>query len=279
MPNSLDSVQCLTAGQGALRVSAHAGVSTVVQARASNPLKLLVPQHQGASAWIYTTGFGGGMLSCDHIQMDVRLDQSACAFLGTQASTKIYKRKHPQDQARQDLRFTLDDHATLISLPDPIACFTDADFKQTQDFNLTAHSNLFALDWFSAGRMARGESWHMHQLASRLRYFSDDTLILEDPLVLRAQGPGLRSLRGLAVCGTALIVGEQMQQIISLLQQDIDAHTLNTAGNSFESYSLIPGGLLWRFAARSIDHMYERIYTYVDTLSDLCGDKPWRRRP
>ena len=279
MLNTAFEERALAPGQGALRVSAVAGRSTVVEARASNPLKLLVPQHQGQSAWVYTTGFGGGMLSCDCIDLSVHVESEACAFLGTQASTKIYKRSQPQDKAQQFMDMTVDSQACLISLPDPVACFTDANFEQRQDFHLHNSSSLFAVDWFSAGRMARGESWDMHHLSSRLRYFVDGRLMVEDPMHLRSHSPALRSLQNIAVFGTTLIVGERMQPILHALSADIDAQAMKAECPSIESYSPIEGGIMWRFAATSIDHMYERIYSYVDLLADVCGDKPWRRRP
>jgi len=47
----------------------------------------------------------------------------------------------------------------LFLLPDPVTCFRDATYRQTQTFHLAHGASAALLDWYTSGRRARGEEW------------------------------------------------------------------------------------------------------------------------
>lgn len=47
----------------------------------------------------------------------------------------------------------------LFLLPDPVTCFRDARYHQTQTFRLAHGASAALLDWYTSGRRARGEEW------------------------------------------------------------------------------------------------------------------------
>ncbi|CAG8542955.1 5377_t:CDS:2 [Diversispora eburnea] len=51
-------------------------------------------------------------------------------------------------------------NSMLLQLPGPTTCFQSADYSQYQKFKLEDDtSSLIVLDWFTSGRMSRGERW------------------------------------------------------------------------------------------------------------------------
>src|SRR4051812_12410043 len=78
-------------GSARLEVDLVFGESTVTSSFAISPLKLLTPCSRGKSVWTYASNFGGGLVAGDQTQLNVRIGSGARCFLGTQASTKVYR--------------------------------------------------------------------------------------------------------------------------------------------------------------------------------------------
>ncbi len=109
-------------GKGSLEVSFVQGQSV---------LKLLVPKRDNRAAWAYVSSYGGGMVGGDEIELDIQVNNNAIAVLGTQASTKIYKDQTGRG-CKQLIRARVADQAILVAVPDPVTCYRDAAFDQTQ---------------------------------------------------------------------------------------------------------------------------------------------------
>ncbi|CAG8633583.1 7473_t:CDS:2 [Diversispora eburnea] len=61
---------------------------------------------------------------------------------------------HLQQHSQQGYEFN------FLQLPGPTTCFQSADYSQYQKFKLEDDiSSLIVLDWFTSGRMSRGERW------------------------------------------------------------------------------------------------------------------------
>ena len=80
----------------------------------------------------------------------------ARALLTTQASTKVYRSLAPF--AAEPCTATVAADALLAVVPDPIVCFADADFTQTQRYDLHADASLVVVDWITSGRHAVGRT-------------------------------------------------------------------------------------------------------------------------
>lgn len=55
--------------------------------------------------------------------------------------------------------YFIESEALLCVLPDPLVCFKNASYNQSQIFNLASDANLVLLDWFTSGRYMKGERW------------------------------------------------------------------------------------------------------------------------
>ena len=270
-----------TALAGELHVATVQQKSAVLTARAGNPLKLLIPQQNAQAVWAYTTSYGGGIVSGDDIRLDVKVDRDARLFCGTQASTKVFKQRDPHEITRQQLTATCADKSVLVSLPDPVVCFAGAVFEQSQIFHCTKTSSLLAVDWFTAGRIARGERWAFNSLTSRMQLWIDDQLVLDDPLQLRDEAAHLsitRRMQQFNIFGSVILVGPEMHPLCERLEQRLHA-ALRPQARVLESVSPITGGCVWRFAAEDIDEMQSLLFSHVDDCKNAMGGDPWRRRP
>lgn len=81
-------------GRASLEVDKIFNESTVTGAYATSPMKLLTPRSRGDCVCTYATNFGGGLVAGDQTRLAIRVGKHARCFLGTQASTKIYRNPH-----------------------------------------------------------------------------------------------------------------------------------------------------------------------------------------
>ncbi|RTQ44958.1 urease accessory protein UreD [Hymenobacter gummosus] len=149
-------------------VAAVRGQSRLVSSRSIQPLKLLNPRAAGGSCHVVLSSYGGGMLAGDAIRLRVRAQADARLFLGTQASTKVYK--SPAGLvAEQLVEGELAEGAVAVVLPDPVVPQAGSRYRQAQHWQLQPGALLLLADWFSAGRTDAGERFAFDSYHSELR--------------------------------------------------------------------------------------------------------------
>lgn len=292
------------------------GLTVVTKWRSGTPFKLLVPRQRDRSAWVIGSNFGGGMLAGDAIDLSIRSGAGSRGLFGTQASTKIY-RSPAGATARQTLSATVEANALLAVLPDPVACFADARYEQHQRFDLHAGASLVLLDWFTSGRIARGERWDMERYRSVNDVFVDDRRVVHDAVLLdREDGPLEATFRtGRFNClASVFLFGPLVQDAIPSLiasvrgrkldrQPDLlvtispltAQHAQPTPGQSaaprisstFENIrrgaALYAGtnvshGAILRVAGVSVEAVKSQLIERLGFVSELLGIDPWSRK-
>src|SRR5579862_6269976 len=183
----------LARGCASLEVEVVSGESTVVSASASSPMKLLTPCARGKSVWAYASNFGGGLVAGDETRLDLRVGASARCFVGTQASTKVY-RNPARLRCSHMTCATLENNALLIFTPDAVQPFFGSTYRQRQEFHLAEGSGLVLLDWFTSGRTACGERWVFNHLQSRNDVIVRGDRVFVDSILLNAKTGDLGSL-------------------------------------------------------------------------------------
>jgi urease accessory protein len=165
-------------------VAQRIGDTTVLtHARATSPLRLIRPTFPGgqASAVCLVT-FGGGLVDEDALEIDLEVEAGATLVVFTQASTKVFR-----GSSRQTIRANV--QGTLVLLPDPVACFGGAHYRQRVDVALENGGACVLLDGFTSGRPAYGERWAFDRLDLRTRITEAGLSVVDDALVLdRADG-------------------------------------------------------------------------------------------
>ena len=170
-------------GRGVLEVRSVAGQSAATSVWAESPFKLLVPRSRGASVWAYLSSFGGGLVAGDETSLDVSVGLEARCFVGSQASTKVY-RNPTQRPCTHEVMARVAAGGMLIYAPDPVQCFADSRYHQRQSFYLEPGSDLMVLDGLSGGRAACGERWAFSHFSSRNEVFWDHQPLWLDALRL-----------------------------------------------------------------------------------------------
>ncbi|KAI7894672.1 urease accessory protein UreD [Mucor mucedo] len=195
---------------------------------AQYPLKFIpTTGHADRLAVVYMMSYGGGVISGDKFNIDMRIETRAVLLLMTQGNTKIFKdRVHQRlwlaslnDQQETTIKFSnllpslpaaisnlfvsqpkpapviepsvqtivsvVENEATLLVIPDPVTCFRDASFQSRQEFKLQDDtSQLVLLDWFTSGRITRGENWSFRHYSSRIDIRVGQKLVIKDAMVL-----------------------------------------------------------------------------------------------
>lgn len=111
------------------------------------------------------------------------LSTSSSATATTTVQNK--NRKKMEDTSTQTIKATISAGGILINMPDPVTSFKDSSFTSKQIIHLQDNtSQLVLLDWFTSGRMSRGEQWQFKYYASRIDIYLDQKLKIKDHMVL-----------------------------------------------------------------------------------------------
>ncbi|KAG9098880.1 hypothetical protein FRC06_005873 [Ceratobasidium sp. 370] len=233
-------------GTGKAHVHTFGGQAHFSELSYTYPLKLLSPDissHGEIPTGIaYVLSYGGGLVSGDRIDLSVQVEEGAGLVFLTQGSTKVFKSRTLSDRHRlasitpspssttsQHLTVTLSPSSLFLLLPDPVTPFESASYTQIQTFTLAPTSSLVLLDWFTSGRMARGEEWAFERYYSRNEVFIGGKRVARDVMLLE-QAPDDKGTHGLPVrrlkdrlapyaCyATLLLVGPQTRSLVASFQ-------------------------------------------------------------
>ena len=263
-----------------LEVELVSGESTVTSACASSPLKLLTPRARDKSVWAYASNFGGGLVAGDETRLDVRLGPQARCFIGTQASTKVY-RNPSRLPCSHTTHAAVESGALLVFAPDPVQAFAGSTYRQQQDFHLANDSALVLLDWFTSGRAARGERWAFDHFQSRNDVFIDDRRVFVDSILLDSEHGDLQSPHrtGRFNCfALLLLIGEPLRERAANLFDKIASHPVERRASLVCNASPIQNGAVIRLAGEDVETVAREIKQHLCFISELLGDNPWTRK-
>ena len=268
------------AGQASLAVELVFRASTVTAAYATSPMKLLTPRARGPSVWAFTSSFGGGLLAGDETRLDLRLGAGARCFVGTQASTKIYRNPDARP-CGHITRATVGEGALLVFAPEAVQAFAGSRYAQRQQFHLAPGSGLALVDWFDSGRAARGERWAFQRFESRNEVFVDQDCRWLDSLLLDpGDGPiGATHRTGRFDCfALVALIGAPLHSAAERLLAEIAARPIAGRAPLVCSASPLHDGALLRLAGERHEDVAREIQNQLVFLGELLGDDPWARK-
>ncbi|MEW9700666.1 urease accessory protein UreD [Paenibacillus sp. SI8] len=125
---------------------------------------------------VYMMDCSPGMMSGDHYEIDVRLQEGARVFLTNQSFTKV----HPSPQGggsmqRQTIQLEAD--SLLEYIPEPLMLFKDADLHAELDVRLAPGAALVFSDVLCPGRTQRGEIFAYSSYSNRMNVWYGHELI------------------------------------------------------------------------------------------------------
>jgi urease accessory protein len=239
-------------------------------------MKLLTPIARGKSVWAYTSSFGGGLVAGDQTQLEVKVSGGARCFFGTQSSTKVY-RNPAALPCEHVTHATVAEDAFLVFAPEPVQAFADSHYTQRQKFHLAPGAGLVLLDWFSAGRTARGERWAFKHLESRNDIFIGGERALVDSILLNSDELAARMGRFNCIA-TLLLIGPSVKLAAEGLLQQIAARPVEKRAALACSASPVSGGALLRVAGEEVEAVRRELGGHLTFLRDILGDDPWARK-
>jgi urease accessory protein len=254
------------------------GSDTVLtRAFATSPVKVIETRGRGSTCWVYAATFGGGLVGGDEIHLRADVATGARALLTTQASTKVYRSSR---QSRQSLDVAIAADALLVVVPDPIVCFADANFVQTQRYDLHERSTLVMVDWMTSGRHAAGERWAFSRYESRVDIRRGAQRIFLDGLVLQRELDSVAErMGGVDVLLTAIITGPLVADAAAEIIERVSQDPISRGSDLVSSAAkLRDGGALLRIAGRSVEQVGGELRTSLAFLPLLVGDDLWNRK-
>jgi urease accessory protein len=257
-----------------------AGRTEITRSLATNPLRLLAPRRRSAAAWVYLSTYGGGLVAGDEIDLRVHVGAGAVGVLGTQASTKVY-RSPQQIPCRQTLRASIAGGGLLVVVPDPLTCFAQARYEQTQSFRLEDSGSLVLVDWLTSGRRARGECWAFSRYRSRLQVYRNGELILADALVLDpADGPLDSPFRlGRFHCLAMIaLIGEQLTVVVADQLRRVAAKPVGRLAGLLDVASPVPHGMVLRVIGETTESVTQYLSQALSFLHEVLGEGLWARK-
>jgi urease accessory protein len=290
-------------GRAALEVDLVFNQSTITGAYATSPMKLLTPRSRGQSVCTYASNFGGGLVAGDETRLELRVGKGARCFLGTQASTKIYRNPHLLPCGHVTCA-EVEADALLVFAPAPVQPFADSSYSQRQEFRLAPGAGLALLDWFTSGRAACGERWAFAKFSSRNEVWRDapapkpismefspsehgsteraakDCLFLDSLSLDSTEGPLAWTHRtGRFNCfAMLLLLGPPLQTAAVRLLEDVSQLPIKRRGSLLISASPVADGVVLRVAGEEVGEVDGYLRRQLSTLSSLLGEDPWCRR-
>ena len=289
-------------GQAHLHCEHIAGKSAVTSVFATSPLKLLTPRSRGDSVWTYLSSFGGGMVAGDETRLDIQLGPDTRCFVGTQASTKIYRNPSHRPCSHR-VHAEAAENSLLVLAPDPVQAFENSSFRQRQEIFLHPTAGLMLLDWCCSGRVARGERWAFDYYSSRIEVFesapgntntgeatstrnpkpeirNSPRVFLDSLLLDPADGPLAAPMRlGRFNClALLLFLGPQLQSAAQQVLANLAERPVTRRAPLVSSASPIRDGALLRIAGESFADVARELHTHLTFLPALLGDDPFARK-
>jgi len=244
--------------------------------------------------WGFIVTFGGGLVAGDAIGLSVDVGEGSTLVLLTQASTKIYKSINNRE-VHQHLSCKVDPKALLVILPDPITCFENACYNQSQTFCVHTTGNLILLDWLTCGRAATGEIWvfqKYHSTNSIYLYdkdMNDKQILFHDNVFLKQEENfSIHTRMGQITCiGSVVLFGPKLNELIKQIkvkvsflheqQQRTGERSLFCSVSPFlnQPYPMTPLGLVIRFASSNTEPVRLFLEQILD-LVNLLEQNPWK---
>ncbi|UII30416.1 urease accessory protein UreD [Fulvivirga ulvae] len=165
--------------QSEIEVASVRGKSALITCKNIQPLKILHPVSHHNCCHLVLTSYGGGMVSADVVNINVKCGADTKTFIGSQSNTRIYK-KVLNAITGQNIKGEVAENALTVVFPDPVVLQAESRFKQSQHWEVRRGGLLFLADWFQAGRTDSGEKYLFDMYLSEISIAIDGQLQVLD---------------------------------------------------------------------------------------------------
>lgn len=134
-------------------------------------------------AYTYLVNPTGGLVSGDRIEIEIALDEHAHVFVSTPSATKIYKSFG--DFSSQEIRVIIKRGGVFEYMPAAIIPFAHSAYRQKTTIHMEEGTAALILDFFTTGRLARGEHLQFSEYRSGIEVEYCEELILSERMLLK----------------------------------------------------------------------------------------------
>ncbi len=241
------------------------------------PIKWLNPTESPEFCSLYLSGYGGGIVQGDQIQIDLFLKEKTKVALTTQSYTKAFK--SPLKKSQQILRIAMEANSTLVYLPDPLIPQGQSDLSSKLEIQLKENCRVMAVEWFNAGRLTMGEDFSFKTLNSEFKILKNAIPLVWDRFEFTPQqiSPTLPSMfgKGKVVFNGILCAKEEPAEIEDIRKNLIDQLNLKSIGEGAYQVQTLTGNiesleegiLMIRFIAESTNELLPLMQALKDAAS------------
>ena len=116
------------------------------------------------SSLVHLHNVSGGVLSGDHLKLDVEVGAAAKVLVTTTGATRLYRHRHGLAGSEQHTNIQVREGALLEFLPDPLIPFAGSRHLQRTTITLEDRATLLWWEVLNPGRQAMGEVFAFDQL-------------------------------------------------------------------------------------------------------------------
>eukprot|EP01065_Artemidia_motanka_P027046 TRINITY_DN32281_c0_g1_i1.p1 TRINITY_DN32281_c0_g1~~TRINITY_DN32281_c0_g1_i1.p1 ORF type:complete len:579 (+),score=121.24 TRINITY_DN32281_c0_g1_i1:71-1738(+) len=160
-----------------LRAERSRGGTVLTQVAHKAPVRLLplrtTKADRAGAAWCCVSGYGGGFVGGDEVDMSTSVGRDATLLITSQASQKIYCARNAEALAKSDHKVTVDAGGLVVMATDPVTPFRKSRYEQRQQVTLSEGASAVMVDCVTAGRSIRvsdTERWTADRFLSRTEF-------------------------------------------------------------------------------------------------------------
>lgn len=271
------------------------------------PMPTASSRNAGAAAAVIAS-VGGGLLGDDSVSVRVRVEPGATLWLGTQSSTKIYKKRRAAfwqkegeaSKTTSKVDAEVCSGGVLVWAPDATMPYRGSRFMGSNRFVVAADASLVSVDWVQAGRSRmtsygdQGERWVFDSFESRTTWRIEDGDAVDSVRLdassrdafdvggIRRDVSAVVAFAGSGACGEA---GERCRRLALFLAKRSGARVkkyehieLSLSGFATLGVSTKGSLLVARLVAAEAEDAYRILHYCLKPLESVLGFQPYADR-
>ena len=159
---------------------------------------------QTGCAYTYLVNPTGGLVGGDRIEIEIALQEQAHVSATTPSATKIYKSLG--SFASQEMRVVVGREGVFEYFPHYVIPFAHSLYYQKAKIQMEENTRALILDFFTTGRLARGEHLQFQEYRSFMEIDYRGELILSDRFSLEPLDMDYSSLGFLESCSAVAVL-------------------------------------------------------------------------
>jgi urease accessory protein len=212
------------------------------------PWKVVRAFADGSRSLVHLHNVSGGVLSGDHLSLDIHAGAGSVAQVTTTGATRLYRHREGDADSEQHVKIHVAEGALLEYLPDALLPFAGSRHRQCTSVSLAQGATLFWWDVLSPGRQAMGETFAFDSLRIQTEIRSAARPLLIENLALE---PAQRRLQSTARLGAYTHVANFYACAVGLPPPRW--RELESKLNDFCSAQSKPGVMIWGSSTLAAD--------------------------